>query len=201
MNGNIDALQQSDLKLDYMTRDARDTVRTYGLDGLTIFWQIRLMEKCYNAGVGPVASEIERIRKSNPGLPANEIMRQCDFRGDIRRGKQKVRQLADFDLRGSKNLFTLDQTVLYADYSVRLDDLSSLLNAIHPATLAEWLEGVAKLGMPLVMLQLEEFNYHAEQSIKATEKMARVELRDVKVMDDKSAKVLEDALKEVEEDK
>lgn len=155
-DSDITALQNSEIRLKYLTRDARRIVNDMGLRDLTMFYQVLLMEACYNYNPMRIQEKLNRKRDENPGISANPLITKLSEQSSFRMAK--ATHSASFNVNGIRNLYTLDRTVVVADYGVNLEDLARELNAVSSEMLGEWLGTVEKkMAMPIALCELQEF--------------------------------------------
>ena len=195
-NSNLDRLQQSDLKLRYMTYDARALVESLGMQDLTLFWQVLLMEHLYNYNnSSSVITQFKKMRDAEPGIPANQIVRGFS---EVR-SRVKPQHAASFNETGIRNLFALDRSILFADYSTRLEALAKMLNDIPNDILSEWAEDEGHTSMPILMLKLETFLFKRNKAMREVEREVDPKIFERRPTSTQGNAVLKEALKEIKE--
>jgi hypothetical protein len=180
-------------------------IREQGLGRLTIHWQTLLMEHCFNHGRDKVSRFLEHIDKNNPSISGKEkvnllgqALSSKGFRANLRikeggEGLKGVRH-ASFDVKGTKNLYVMDRSIVTCDYSANMELLSRLLNTISESTMLEWVDTEDRCSMPKALYRLQEFcNINAEEMREAETKM-QFDLPRHTPMDEEDRKTLEAAL-------
>jgi hypothetical protein len=188
----INDLQRVQVPLHYVTKDVRDIVNELGLTTLSVYYQILLMEYCYNFGSNKVLRYAKQIRGENPAYSSNEVIGHMS---EHKMGKKM--NCASFNVVGIKNLYALDRKILVADYNVRLHDLSNLLNNIHPEILLEWLEDVEPEVMPILILKLEKLKYAIDKKMSMLGQLVIVDLPQYRAISEKGRAMLQEALEEI----
>jgi len=148
-------LEEAQVQLNYITHDARTILKLLGVKRLNIWWQLRLMEACYNYSDTSVTTIIKDIanRPDNQGKPFDQILRICMPLVYKRRNHAS----ANFTDKAALNLLTFDRLVVAADYSVRLDNLAEILNDLGEEESNEIANDINGCGMNLLIIKLEEY--------------------------------------------
>ena len=196
-DSDITTLQKSDLRLRHLTRDARKIVNGMGLRDLTIFYQVILMEYCYNHTPVSIENKLKEKRNETPAIGDNALITKLSEQSSFRMPKAK--RFASFNLNGIMNLYTLDRSIVVADYGVDLEDLASELNGITPQLLSEWLGTVTKekMPMPIVLCELQEFLDIMKGTEEELESKMLVDVPQYKPMDESAREMLQKALDEL----
>jgi hypothetical protein len=140
-----------DLRLAYLSHDARRIVDENCLK-LNLYWQVKLIELCYNFNDVTVATTIKGIVNKNPGFPSYEAVKQAM----IILGRRKQHNGAVFSQRAMANLYRLDKSIMVTDYTVRLDSLALVLDGLDEEGIVEIMSG-PRCGMNLILLKIEEY--------------------------------------------
>lgn len=168
---DITRLENLDIGLKYLTCDARDVVVDLGLHDLRIRNQVLLMEHCYNYSKEKVRNLLVDIEAKNIGVGTKDKMQMLGYalsnsetRANLRSAKTRTQlkirmgHRADFSINGIGNLLILDRSIVIADYQVKLDALSQLLNSISTALLMEWINTSGlRCPMQIALYRLQEF--------------------------------------------
>ena len=142
-----------DLQLTYLTHDARRIMNELGLQGLNLYWQVKLMECLYNYNSLTVSEIIRDKARKLPGHPGYNILREAmKFLGTRKQYNHVV-----FTQRAMRNLYRLDRIILLADYTVKMDVLATTLDKLDDDDLGEILSTVNKCGMGLLLIKIEEY--------------------------------------------
>lgn len=166
-------LKSANIKLQYVTHHARNIMAEIGND-LNIYWQVRLMEMCHNHNLTVVNTLLTKAQKMSPGLPLSHLMHINQ--GAVARAKKYSD--AFFTTKAILHLWTLDSSMLSADYTTRLDALSRALDRMDADDMNAILS-MDKCSMPLLLIKIEDYLGERDKQWANTRKMAKIPKQDI----------------------
>ena len=189
-------LENWDVELRYLTLDARRVLKELGINGgMTIHWQVLLMEYCHNYNPAMIVKDLKQIRDQWVGITPNTTINRLGNRS-INLGKKHGS--VTFNAKGVKNLYLLDRSITAADYSMRLEELAGVLNDISRSTLMAWMDTIeGKLSMPIAFYRLQEYISENNEERKEVRKMMDFVVPTHEAMDEESRNVLRGVLEEI----
>src|SRR3972149_4221898 len=149
----MDNLEGTKVKLEHITHDARTVLKSIDRNDLNIYWQVRLMELCYNYNSTTVLNVIKNQLKREPDLPTYHILRSAiPF---IQ--KNKRHNNAVFTDEAILSLYLIDRTLIVSDYNARLEALADILGRLDREDVSIIVSENNRCNMGLLLSKLEEF--------------------------------------------
>lgn len=188
----LEALEQWNVALQYLTHDARKVLEMLG-QKLNIRWQVHLMELCHNFTYPRVLRILQDAMNHQPGHDLSQVLPEISvmkFR--------KPLYAARFTARAVRNLYCLDQRIFMGDYDTRLDNLARVLDEMPEPILQEFVRGMSPCTPWYFLEKLAQHMYLMRSQMQKTNEMADfvVEVPPAKSVEAKHK--LEEAYKELE---
>ena len=198
-------------------------------DDLTLYWQIILIELCHNhtasrvlqalipsKGIRKKRQALKKHKSQGDDIPMDVQVAVNDSEVEIKAPmtlletlklqdhwtKKRVgdtfRSVA-FDYRAMWNLYLIDSLMLISDYTVRFEELVSLLERMDGTTISEMASGMGQVRMYNVMNRMEEHLGRAQSERKLLEESSEIVIEPAQPVDPKSNKILQTAVNELKE--
>jgi hypothetical protein len=187
---SIDGLKA---KLSYVTHDTRRVLEIIGTTDIRLYWMVRLMEAIYNYGPGITTGIIkDSIKKNSYSEPFEWVKMSLPMIG-----RKKQLHHAEFTDRAIMNLFRLDQEIITADYSVRLEVLATVLGKLTETDMDHIIGTNDPCGVNLLLLKLEDFVGNQERQRRDNVPMKPYEMQEIQKPDEASKQLLRDTIKDL----
>jgi hypothetical protein len=167
-------IEEANVSLNYITHDARNVLKLIGNPRTKLYWQVLLMQDCYNYNTTSVHNIIKSKAKT-----------EAKFEDIFKAAAPLIHKLtqhhnAIFSPRAMLNLFTLDRSIVTADYTVRLDDLAAKLDQLDGESVNGIIETSGRCGMNLLILKIEEFANERSRMLEETRRQSQIKLPEYK---------------------
>jgi len=161
-----DELKTSDLKLNFLTHEARSAIKALDLGDLKIYDQVRLMVWCFNYSSKSIFRTLQTVRRANKEAVGRFIMDEAAKHAYRSFGSKRTHpefgieyRQAKFSAKAVRHLYYVDRTMICADYGntlVRLDDFAELLNEIEYEVLLDLAADIGKRSIGYIFMRMEE---------------------------------------------
>jgi len=190
MNVDIEGL---DVRLSYLTHDARRIIEEYSLQRLNLYWQCKLMELTYNYSPTTIAALVKDKADKFPGHPPYNIIKEVmKF---ITTKKQHNHVV--FSHQAMRNLYRLDRSLIVADYTVQLDRLSLILDKLGDEEMNEILEQLDRAGMNLLLIRMEEYLGYKERQRRDVNDTPKFKPVDIAFPSDEGKQLLKQTIEDL----
>ena len=159
----IEKLASCDIRMEYLTYDARKALKISGLDGkLNLYWQCTVIQLCNNFTLGNVIKALMPFARSD--MSPHDFMEKGHFLVEKSLGKRKDN--LEFTAKSMWGLYLIDQKMLVADYFVQLSNLLEYLEEIAPADIDEIAASVGRTRMSVVMGRMASTLFEAKEAFE-----------------------------------
>lgn len=212
---NPDApIQDVELRLNHLTYEAREVInRSQRRDDLNLYWQVMLIQICYNYGVEKVFRALGMQKPGKKGrdvtwvneFSLREMMIDMVKLDDLGRSRWVLKDpIHDVNFNKEKlkgkairNLYRLDRLVLVSDFGIRLERLVEMLEDISDESLEGVAADVGRTTMPILLAEMERFFDMVKQSVQELKNSHMVVIEPTKPVDPVLLKVAETGLAEL----
>lgn len=179
MPDEIDAIKATDLKLQFLTREAREAVNEVDLVDIKLYDQARLMAWCYNYSYHRVIKGMKKIRDAHENAAGRFILDEVAAHETRVLGRRhdewmlgKAYRRVTLSTRVIKNLYHVDRLMLFGDYPVRLEDLTIALDQLTVEEIKDIAGEIGIRSMGFVLMKLEEYAASKKRGRQLMLKMA-----------------------------
>ena len=196
----VDVVQVT-VRLKHLTYDAREVVeRSRRPDDLTLYWQVMLIQNCYNYGVNRMAKVLgpQKAKKDrDPVFTNEEPLSLMMERGlPVWVTKDPIHRV-EFSKKAIWNLYQVDSLVLVSDFGVRLERLVELLGKISQESIEEIAVDTGRSTMPIFLSEMEQFFASVEESARDLKEARAAEVTPQTRVDPVHLAVAEKALEDL----
>jgi hypothetical protein len=213
---SIERIMDLDVRLRYLTHDARHVINQCKMkDDLNMYWQIILIEMCYNYSPAKVLGALTRSKKGKvktikleeggvaivntahdfdkEAAPVGSMTLRTKLKEGVKIYGSKVREIS-FNSRQIWNLHLLDSNSNVSDYTVRWEEVLPMLDRMDPNSIVEIAGETGLARMNILISRIAEYLGIVDRS---SEELAQVKhvVTPIKPVDPKAVEVLENALK------